>query len=348
VPARLPFEYVGTCTGPVVDTTIIPAGFPICDDLVFETPLFAPNLIDIKVPDLTIPPFCPCTGTVDATTTPGNTVTVGGQSVAFTDVFPNLNITNTTGDCCEPDFDFNFDFNFDPIIVAIEEELEEGTEDGNPFYPGPWKLKAVDAGGGNWALTVGGGDILDTVFWGWRMGSAQDGTDFHKDPNTAYFPNYAECSVCPNSVVLPDTTAGTVYIFMTIQVADELTGGNPNNDAAAATGATELTVRGPFASSTYPRPAATIFLAPRQVDFTTTKTDVPGSVPSGITTNQNGFPVVIGQVKFVSGQPKVHQIQYGQIDARQALVLFDENNSALVFQHNTKFFVPITQAEDCP
>lgn len=51
---RLPFEYVDGCTGPVVNTNIVPPGLPICVDPVFEDPDVYVAKVD--TPDVQPPP----------------------------------------------------------------------------------------------------------------------------------------------------------------------------------------------------------------------------------------------------------------------------------------------------
>jgi hypothetical protein len=371
---RLPFEYVDGCTGPVVDTDILPPGFPIVDVPSYNVSVFLPNLFQFRAPDVAIP---------------------------------------------EPSIPLD----------EIQEELDKGSSDGNPFYPGPWKLSsALDDTFNTADFTVGGTEIEDICFWGWRMGSAQDGGDGHKDVTDSFFPNFHDYA--SSTATVPDTTTGSIYIYVTI-THDSLT--DASQEVAAAAGPTELIVQGPFVSSTYPRPSISLVGAnPRRVEFNPDNiTAIAGSAPAGPGV---GFPVIIGKASILSdavgflialvlnpldpgngqfgidgnetsffppGQSltvtgsasnngtytvvsstyipaldttrvtvqesipsgvadgsmipdglettiRAYQIQYGQIDARQALTMFDPDNGALVFQHNTNFFTPITQADECP
>jgi hypothetical protein len=344
---RLPFEYVDGCTGPVVDTDILPPGFPIVDVPSYNVSVFLPNLFQFRAPDVAIP---------------------------------------------EPSIPLD----------EIQEELDKGSSDGNPFYPGPWKLSSA----------------LDDTF----------NTADHKDVTDSFFPNFHDYA--SSTATVPDTTTGSIYIYVTI-THDSLT--DASQEVAAAAGPTELIVQGPFVSSTYPRPSISLVGAnPRRVEFNPDNiTAIAGSAPAGPGV---GFPVIIGKASILSdavgflialvlnpldpgngqfgidgnetsffppGQSltvtgsasnngtytvvsstyipaldttrvtvqesipsgvadgsmipdglettiRAYQIQYGQIDARQALTMFDQDNGALVFQHNTNFFTPITQADECP
>lgn len=58
--SRGPFEYIEGCDGPEVDINVIPSGFPICEDVVFNDPKRLLTCTDIELIDFTIPPACAC------------------------------------------------------------------------------------------------------------------------------------------------------------------------------------------------------------------------------------------------------------------------------------------------
>ena len=103
--SRDPFEYGPGCDGPIVDTDIIPAGFPICDDVEFETPTSLIGCADLELIDFAVPPVCPCfperMGLTDTSSASiGCLLPDAAPTIAFDAAIVNV----SPDDCCNPEF----------------------------------------------------------------------------------------------------------------------------------------------------------------------------------------------------------------------------------------------------
>ena len=116
--ARQPFEYVEGCTGPVVDLDIVPPGFPICDTPHFEYPNYIPRPIQFPLPSVFPPPFCPCVPPILPSTTSTFEMTREVEEPQM-----DLEVVNTTDDCCEPEFQINYNIELPCIPFDIRTVL---------------------------------------------------------------------------------------------------------------------------------------------------------------------------------------------------------------------------------
>jgi hypothetical protein len=100
--ARQPFEYGPECDGPDVDINIIPAAFPLCDEVLFEDPQVLPSCTDVETVDFIVPPVCPCFPARMGLTPGSNANIACGGPVPTIDF--DAAIVNVSPDCCSPEF----------------------------------------------------------------------------------------------------------------------------------------------------------------------------------------------------------------------------------------------------
>ena len=93
---RKPFEYVGDCDGPSVNTDIVPSGFTSCEDVVYTHPTLALQDYQMTVPDVAPPPLCNGLGSVTAS---GTMEGISG-SLAI----------SSSGSACSPDLTVSYSF----------------------------------------------------------------------------------------------------------------------------------------------------------------------------------------------------------------------------------------------
>jgi len=103
--ARTPFEYVEGCEGPDVNIDIIPANFPICEEVPFETPKRLTTCTDLEIIDFTVPPACPCFPT-DMGLTDNSLAKIkclGSTAIPYIDIKGCKLVNVAPDDCCSPE-----------------------------------------------------------------------------------------------------------------------------------------------------------------------------------------------------------------------------------------------------